>query len=442
MNIEKLKNITIIVMAVLLASFIFEPYGNKNDEPETPQPDIAEVDLAEPDVAVSAIAETEKVKSEIIEPVLDEADTVNLEITEPVLDEVDAAKPEIVEPGLDEIDTAKSEIIEPILDEVDTAKPGIIESAIDKAETNGSALSEPESTSVEATESKISKPNVTKSNVTHLTVADVCTKTSNKLASVKFHECDIGLQDTGARSVQGIPILMKEYPPIPPRKSLAKVLLIGGIHGDEYSSVSVVYKWLSKLEKHHSGLFHWKIVPLLNPDGLLRKESQRMNANGVDLNRNFPTQDWEQQSQDYWINRTDRNPRRFPGLTPLSEPESRWLHEQIQEFKPDAIVAVHAPYGVLDFDGPPIAPKRLGQLYLNLLGAYPGSLGNYAGIEQNIPVVTIELKHAGIMPSTKEISNIWVDMVSWLKKNTPHTQAKPVPELVTPAPTSNQAGPS
>jgi len=272
--------------------------------------------------------------------------------------------------------------------------------------------------------------------VADMSVDDVCKKISKKLASVSFKECDIGLNLTGAESVNGIPLLIKEYPPLPPRKAQSRVLLVGGIHGDEYSSVSVVYKWLSKLERFHSGLFHWKVVPLLNPDGLLRRKSQRMNANGVDLNRNFPTRDWHKLSQHYWEKRTYKNPRRYPGKDPLSEPESQWLYKLIEEFKPDVIVAVHAPYGVLDFDGPPRPPKRLGQLYLNLLGAYPGSLGNYAGIEREIPVITIELKHAGIMPSGREISNIWVDMIRWLRKNTP----RPTQQLVTPA--KVQAGPS
>jgi len=327
----------------------------------------------------------------------------------------ESSQPETVQPMLAEPEVTQSEIVKP--------KPAL-----------------PATINPKPVESEVVQSDAVKPKSELLTVEDVCRKTAKKLASVEYKECDIGLVDTGARSVHGIPILMKEYPPKAPTKSQSKVLLIGGIHGDEYSSVSVVYKWLNKLERHHSGLFHWKIIPLLNPDGLLQKKSQRINANGVDLNRNFPTHDWEKQSQHYWVKRTSRDPRRYPGRAPLSEPESRWLHEQIKEFKPDVIVAVHAPYGVLDFDGPPIAPKRLGQLYLNLLGAYPGSLGNYAGIEQGIPVVTIELKYAGIMPTKKEISNIWVDMVSWLKKNTPHKIAEPLPKLVTPEPI--QAGPS
>lgn len=251
-------------------------------------------------------------------------------------------------------------------------------------------------------------------------ITDVCQRISNKLASVKYKECDSGLVLGSAQSVKGTPILIKEYPPLDGRTPQSRILLIGGIHGDEYSSVSMIFKWMNKLNNYHSGLFHWKVVPLLNPDGLLQRKSQRMNASGVDLNRNFPTRNWQEEAQQYWVARTGKNPRRYPGSAPLSEPETRWLHKLIEEFKPDAIVSVHAPYGVLDFDGPRLAPKKLGHLYLNLLGAYPGSLGNYAGVENDIPVITIELPHAGIMPSPAQITDIWVDLVRWLKKNTPH----------------------
>ena len=43
---------------------------------------------------------------------------------------------------------------------------------------------------------------------------------------------------------------------------------LGGIHGDELSSVSIVFGWLDSLDKYRSGLFHWRIAPLINPDGL------------------------------------------------------------------------------------------------------------------------------------------------------------------------------
>ncbi len=251
-------------------------------------------------------------------------------------------------------------------------------------------------------------------------VARECNRIAQKLASVEQAECvDRQLVPTRGASVQGAPILLKEYPPLEDRQPRGKVLLIGGIHGDEYSSVSIVFKWMGILDEHHTGMFHWRIVPLLNPDGLLRPEAWRMNANGVDLNRNFPMPGWEDLAPRYWVDQTNSSPRYFPGQKPLSEPESRWLVDEINAFSPDVIVAVHAPHGVVDYDGPRSGPRKLGRLYLNLLGTFPGSLGNYAGVQRRIPVVTVELPYAGSMPKPAEVAEMWRDLVRWLSNNTP-----------------------
>jgi len=249
-----------------------------------------------------------------------------------------------------------------------------------------------------------------------------CSRIAKKLSSVGYKEClNRNLQRSTSVSVNGAPILFKEYPPLKSREPMGRILLIGGTHGDEYSSVSVVFKWLRILDQYHSGLFHWRISPLMNPDGLLKKKSSRTNANGVDLNRNFPTRDWKEKSEHYWVIRTNKNPRRYPGPHPLSEPESLWLYGEINDFKPDVIIAVHAPHGIVDFNhnGVTDAPNKLGRLHLNLLGTYPGSLGNFAGIQRGIPVLTIELEYAGIMPSPKEVNDIWIDMIRWLRQNLP-----------------------
>jgi hypothetical protein len=84
------------------------------------------------------------------------------------------------------------------------------------------------------------------------------------------------------------------------------------------------------------------------------------------------------------------------------------------------IVSVHAPHDVLDFDGPPAgmkAPSRFGRLRLNRLGVYPGSLGNFGGLKEGIPVVTLELPHALNMPTEQELAHVWRDMQQWLKDN-------------------------
>lgn len=252
-----------------------------------------------------------------------------------------------------------------------------------------------------------------------LSMPEMCAKIGAKLRSVDPLTCQkFNLQRTGAASVNGLPILLKEYPPHPGRPPQARILLLGGIHGDEYSSISIVFKWLEILEAHHSGLFHWRVAPLVNPDGLLRDRSQRTNIRGVDLNRNFPTTDWHRESREYWVNKTHSDPRRFPGPAPLSEPESRWVAEEIERFRPNVVISVHAPFGLLDFDGPPTTPpERLGALYLTLLGTYPGSLGRYAGIQKKLPIITIELPLSGALPNTTEIATMWSDMVRWIRGN-------------------------
>ena len=252
-------------------------------------------------------------------------------------------------------------------------------------------------------------------------VESACKRISGKLASVSYSECQtLGMQPSGHLSVKGFPLLVKEFPPLEARQPQGRILLVGGTHGDELSSISVVFKWMHILEKHHSGLFHWRINPLLNPDGALQARHRRTNANAVDLNRNFVTPSSHLGAPlAYWYGEARKNERRYPGPYPLSEPETNWLYQEISRFKPDVIIAVHAPFSLVDYDAPSRAnaPRRIGNLYKNLMGTYPGSLGNYAGIHLGIPVITLELPHAGIMPTRNQISHLWTDLVRWLIRN-------------------------
>jgi hypothetical protein len=130
--------------------------------------------------------------------------------------------------------------------------------------------------------------------------------------------------------------------------------------------------------------------------------------------------------------KTGSDPRRFPGKNPLSEPESRWVNEEIDRFKPDVIISVHAPFGVLDFDGPAPVPQRFGLLRFNRVGVYPGSLGNYLGLYKNTPVITLELPNAQTMPPTVEVQRIWADMLAWIRQNV--NQETAARQAVKPAP--------
>tara|TARA_R110002072_G_scaffold113986_2_gene243835 strand:+ start:4693 stop:5571 length:879 start_codon:yes stop_codon:yes gene_type:complete len=248
-----------------------------------------------------------------------------------------------------------------------------------------------------------------------MAVSKLCDAIGRKLGSVSVEDCRAEPLIHSGYSTEGNSIAYREYLPIEGRQNLGKVLVLGGIHGDEFSSVSIVFKWLKILDQYHSGLFHWRIVPTVNPDGLLQRKSQRQNSNGVDLNRNFPTSDWDDNAIQYWETETARNPRRNPGSAAASEVETQWIVNQIETFNPDVIISMHAPYHLVDYDGPPTAPENLGSLYLRKLGVYPGSLGNYVGIDQNRPIVTVELKSAGIMPRKSEIDSMWNDLVRWLR---------------------------
>ncbi len=266
--------------------------------------------------------------------------------------------------------------------------------------------------------------------------ARICKDYSSKIPNVSAALCaSAQLQDTQGRSVMKRTIWSRD---VEPQDARLRVLVLGGIHGDEMSSSALVFHWIAMAQQAPADMpdpIHWRFIPSLNPDGLFARPSKRVNANGVDLNRNFPTPNWERDAQVYWVSRTKKDARRWPGPRPLSEPESRFFMEQMNTFKPNLIVSVHAPYGVLDFDGPSVPPSKLGRLYLDQVGIYPGSLGNYGGVHKGIPVVTIELQSAFRTPLDAEMRQMWMDLLRWTSERlspTVASAARPPPRPRTP----------
>lgn len=245
---------------------------------------------------------------------------------------------------------------------------------------------------------------------------DWCSQLAPRLPTISADDCRrSALTPTGASSLKGFPILLRDIPA--KGKEPVRVLLLGGIHGDELTASAIVFQWMQWTGGATARTYHWRVVPVVNPDGLLAPKPQRGNANGVDLNRNFPTRNWEKDAPAYWIRRTGSDPRRYPGASPLSEPESRWLNAEMERFRPHVIISVHAPFGVLDFDGKAKPPQRFGRLWFRPVGVYPGSLGNYGGLHKDVPVITIELPNAVAMPSKTESRRIWNDMLRWIDNN-------------------------
>lgn len=159
-----------------------------------------------------------------------------------------------------------------------------------------------------------------------------------------------------------------------------KVLVIGCMHGDEPQGEYLINEYL----KDNSDT-KISFIPCLNPDGV--KAQTRVNSNGVDLNRNFPTKNWEL---------TEKN-NFYGGNEPASEIETQFLISVIEEFKPELILTLHAPYKVVNYDGNALdIANKISEIIKYPVEASigyptPGSFGTWAGIERNIPTITLEL---------------------------------------------------
>ncbi|MBX3022311.1 MAG: DUF2817 domain-containing protein [Bdellovibrionales bacterium] len=194
-------------------------------------------------------------------------------------------------------------------------------------------------------------------------------------------------QMDGCESVKGAPIYY--YERIGSNKNPKRIFAKSLIHGDETLAGTVARAWMLRLEKIEPRN-SWRVIPVANPDGW--KAKTRTNAHGVDLNRNFPTKNWDVEALGYWKKKMRSDPRRNPGPESASEPETKCLIKNFEEFNPDFIISVHTPLGVLDLDGPKLAPPAFRPLPWTSLGNFPGSLGRYMWADKKVPVLTIELK--------------------------------------------------
>ncbi len=122
-------------------------------------------------------------------------------------------------------------------------------------------------------------------------------------------------------------------------------LIVAGIHGGyEGNTVDLANLMLLYLNKHPeavpSGATLY-IIPDINPDAVARGRNAgaRVNANGVDLNRNFPTQNWVPN----WNHAHCWNERPTTGgVAAGSEPETRALVNFMYRHHIEAMISYHA----------------------------------------------------------------------------------------------------
>jgi protein MpaA len=187
------------------------------------------------------------------------------------------------------------------------------------------------------------------------------------------------------RSTQGRPLVVGRFGP----DAGPVLLIVGGVHGDEASSVAAAIELCGWLAAHPPGRRVW-VLPALNPDGVVA--GTKNSASDVDLNRNFPADNFCAEHQ----------PGYCPGPAPLSEPETRALASLVGEV--EAVVAIHAPFACVNYDGPAQAwaeviagscgwPARADIGYPT-----PGSLGSWLGRDRGLPIITLELPAGDYQP--------------------------------------------
>jgi len=128
--------------------------------------------------------------------------------------------------------------------------------------------------------------------------------------------------------------------------------MIGAVHAGESGAELIipVFERLLVEEKRLLDTVSICAIPTLNVDERERLAQGvpwylRTNANGVDLNRNFPSF-WDVREFHYGFDTADPDSLTYRGLSPASEPETqtaiRWLEEQ----KPAALFACHCLAGI------------------------------------------------------------------------------------------------
>lgn len=197
-----------------------------------------------------------------------------------------------------------------------------------------------------------------------------------------------------------------------------KILVVGGMHGDEKSSVRTLTSFVDDLEQNYTSIPADKtviVIPNSNPDGF--NASTRTNANGVDLNRNFPTFDWA--SGVYM-------PRNVflemgGGATPLSEPESSVLASYTRNLSPRVVLTFHAT-GRAVFANDAGDSKTIADLYAEKSGftsysdadassffSYPttGEYEDWIRDKLNLPALLVELASVGNNEFARQKPALW-----------------------------------
>lgn len=160
--------------------------------------------------------------------------------------------------------------------------------------------------------------------------------------------------------LNGLPIYLYKFAPkrvatTADNSNRLKVLIVCGTHPNEKMGIFTVHKMfemINSLWKTNATMAQFRtmvdfyVFPCISPWGY--NNNSRVNGNGVNLNRNFPTKDWA-------LSGSGTND--YSGASAGSEYETQIVMHYMREIKPDAVFDAHTGgmtatgrYGCVDVD--------------------------------------------------------------------------------------------
>ncbi|MBD1572033.1 murein tripeptide amidase MpaA [Vibrio sp. S17_S38] len=190
-------------------------------------------------------------------------------------------------------------------------------------------------------------------------------------------------------------------------------LIIAGTHGDETASITSLSCALRSIQMSN---LHHHVILSMNPDG--NQLGTRANANGVDLNRNFASQNWQKGGTVYRWNTKEPERDVFIGTgeTGNSEPETQALCDLIEQLNPAWVASFHEPLACIDDP----ANSTLGQWFANQMNLpvvgdvgydTPGSFGSWCA-ERDLLCVTVELPPVSSDFASEEYESMLVKLLT------------------------------